>query len=129
MLKLLAISVSLIIISIVSTAGAQPKSVVAECYTSSNVKINVLYIASELDVYRFELDDKTAKASGKYWNILLKNSFIVDYNYNFGKVVKTESLDGYFLLLKPTKAKVLEINIHQATGTKTLVKSLSCERL
>lgn len=125
-LKLFIIVISLVMSH---TSLAQPKSRVAECFTTSHEKIYLKLVSSELDFYQFELDMKQDKTIGKYWDILLRNSFIVDYSYRFGNEIKTEASEGYFLLFKPRKFKVLEVKVHNSQGTKTMVKSFFCRNL
>jgi hypothetical protein len=106
---------------------SQPKNVIAECFTSSHESVKLIHISSELDVYKFVSEKSVLNHAGKYWDILLNNDFIVDYSYSFGREIKTESRGKYYLLLKPIDSKSIEVRIHLAHGSKTLVKIIDCD--
>lgn len=109
-------------------AYTQPQSLIATCHISSNTKVSLMLVSSELDFYKFEIDNKNEKLRSAFWEEFLKKQYIVDYNYKFGKEVKTEALSGYYFILNSIDKKSLRLNIHKDHGTKVLFKSLVCEK-
>jgi hypothetical protein len=112
----------------ITTLLAQPRYDLASCYFENGEGFKIVLIASEMDVYSLKRIPNVLMPPKSFWNQFIEQSFIHDYNFKFGKVIKTETSQGYFLMLTPKGKKNLQLSIHKSGDLKTVIRSIQCQK-
>ena len=92
-----------------------------------NTVIDVQQVATELDVIVFKNRSFEAIPEDSIWSKIFKGHYIFDYNHKVKDEIKTETSNGYFILLKTKKnLSHIDLKIFKGSSAKVLIRSQLC---
>jgi len=109
--------------------AAQPRTILANCHLNEEEAFHLIYISSELDLYKLESFKNKMINKQSFWFQFMEQSFIHDYSYKFGEEVKTESNKGYFIKFNTLAPQKIIMSIHKNKGLKSAIRRIMCLKI